>query len=304
MRSARLRAVAGAGFALIAACAPAATPSPSPSPTAEPTPAALVADLAVEGERTLHIVCDGPADTGRPTVVFENGSGPTLSTWSAQMEDIRATHRVCAYDRAGIGMSGAARGPRTTRDQVNDLATLLEAAGVSGPIVLVAHSLGGWNAIVYTADHPEQVVGAVLVDITPRGLERRWLEELPPETPDEPEAIHQAREDFTTFLADPSRNPEGTNIADSLEQVLAAPGFGDRPTEILWATASQLTVWPDFPPDLAERLNAVVEDLRLDVEALADDPTVTRVDTDHSIHEERPDVVTAAIRRVLDQLEP
>ena len=264
----------------------------------------MVADLAVEGERTLHIVCDGPADTGRPTVVFENGSGPTLSTWSAQMEDIRATHRVCAYDRAGIGMSGAARGPRTTRDQVNDLATLLEAAGVSGPIVLVAHSLGGWNAIVYTADHPEQVVGAVLVDITPRGLERRWLEELPPETPDEPEAIHQAREDFTTFLADPSRNPEGTNIADSLEQVLAAPGFGDRPTEILWATASQLTVWPDFPPDLAERLNAVVEDLRLDVEALADDPTVTRVDTDHSIHEERPDVVTAAIRRVLDQLEP
>ena len=210
MRSAKLRAVAGAGLALIAACAPAATPSP----TAEPTPAAFVADLAVEGERTLHIVCVGPADTGRPTVVFENGSGPPLSTWSAQMEDIRATHRACAYDRAGIGMSETAPGPRTTRDQVDDLATLLEAAGVTGPIVLVAHSLGGWNAIVYTADHPEQVVGAVLVDITLRGLEGRWLEELPPETPDEPEAIHQARENFTTFLTDPSMNPEGTDIAE------------------------------------------------------------------------------------------
>ena len=257
MRSARLRAVAGAGFALIAACAPAATPSPSPSPTAEPTPAAFVADLAVDGERTLHIVCDGPVDMGRPTVVFENGSGPNLSTWSAQMEDIRATHRACAYDRAGIGMSDTAPGSRTTRDQVNDLATLLEAAGVTGPIVLVAHSLGGWNAIVYTADHPEQVVGAVLVDIATRGLEGRWLEELPPETPDEPEPIHQARENFTSFLTDPTMNPEGTQIADSLEQVLAAPGFGDRPTEILWATASQLTVWPDFPPDLAARLNEV-----------------------------------------------
>ena len=42
-------------------------------------------------------------------------------------------------------------------------------------------------------------------------------------------------------------NPEGTHIADSLEQVLAAPGFGDRPTEILWATDSQLTVWPGLP---------------------------------------------------------
>ena len=69
MRSARLRAVAGAGLALCAACAPAVTPSP----TAEPTPAAFVADLAVDGDRTLHIVCAGPADTGRPTVVFENG---------------------------------------------------------------------------------------------------------------------------------------------------------------------------------------------------------------------------------------
>ena len=85
------------------------------------------------------------------------------------MDDIQATHRACAYDRAGIGMSETAPGPRTTRDQVNDLATLLEAAGITGPIVLVAHSLGGWNAIVYTADHPEQVVGAVLVDIPPPG---------------------------------------------------------------------------------------------------------------------------------------
>jgi pimeloyl-ACP methyl ester carboxylesterase len=165
----------------------------TPSPTAEPTPAAFVADLAVEGERTLHIVCVGPADTGRPTVVFENGGGPTLSTWSAQMEGIRATHRACAYDRAGIGLSDAAPAPWTTRDQVNDLATLLEAAGVTGPIVLVAHSIGGWNAIVYTADHPDLVVGAVLVDILPPGLDDRLLEELPPETPGEPEVIRQAR---------------------------------------------------------------------------------------------------------------
>ena len=300
MRIAKLPAVAGAGLVLAAACAPAA----DPSSTVVPTPAAFVGDLAIDGGRTLHIVCEGPTDTGRPTVVFENGSGPTMSTWSAQMEDIRATHRACAYDRAGIGMSAAAPGPRTTRDQVNDLATLLEAAGVSGPIVLVAHSLGGWNAIVYTADHPEQVVGAVLIDSSLPGLEARWLEELPPETPDEPEIIDKARQEFTSFLTDPSMNPEETDISESVEQVLAAPGFGDRPTEILWATGSQLTVWPGFPPELAARLNAAVEELRLEVQALADIPTVSRVAAGHAIHEEQPDVVTAAIRRVLDQLEP
>src|SRR4051812_11677676 len=105
MGSAKPLAVAGAALALLTACTSAAsqpsTVQQSPialrSPSAEPTPAAFIADLAVDGARTLHIMCVGPAGTGRPTVVFENGAGPDLSTWSAQMEDVRATHRACAY---------------------------------------------------------------------------------------------------------------------------------------------------------------------------------------------------------------
>ena len=69
--------------ALIAACStasPAAAPSdrPLPSTAASPTPATsadtgedLLADLDVDG-RKMHILCVGPTDTGRPTVVFES----------------------------------------------------------------------------------------------------------------------------------------------------------------------------------------------------------------------------------------
>ena len=291
-----LRGLASA--ALLAACGSVGT-----TPTPSTTPGPYVADVDVGG-RTLHIVCSGPTSSGRPTVVFENGSGPTFRTWSRVMDELKATDRSCAYDRAGIGLSEAAPTPWTTRDQVNDLATLLEAVGVSGPIVLVAHSIGGWNAIVYTADHPEQVVGAVLVDIKPPAMDPRFLEELGPETPDEPEVVHDLRVELMTFRTDPSLNPEGLRIADSEEQVLAAPGFGARPTEILWATNTDVTNWPGFDPELAERLNAAFEEVRRDVEALAEDPLVTRVDTGHFIHEERPEVVLDAIRRVLDQLEP
>jgi pimeloyl-ACP methyl ester carboxylesterase len=285
---------------LFMACAPAATPSP----TAEPTAAVFEGDIAVDGERTLHIVCAGSSDPGRPTVVFENGRGPSLGTWSSVVDGIKATHRACAYDRAGVGRSDAALAPRTTQDQVDDLAALLEAAGVGGPIVLVVHSAGGWNAILYTSEHPEQVVGAVLVDVLPPGLEGRLVEVLPPETPDEPAAIHQARLDFTIPRTDPSTNPENLLVADSEVEVLAAPGFGARPTEILWATNTQLKVWPDFPPDLAEQLNAAIDEQLRSVEGLADDPAVTQVDSGHAIQEEQPEVVIEAIRRVLDQLEP
>jgi pimeloyl-ACP methyl ester carboxylesterase len=274
------------------------------SATIEPTPAPSVADIAVDGDRTLHIVCSRPADPGGPTVVFENGGGVPFTTWSSIRNELKATHRTCAYDRAGIGMSDRAPEPRTTRDQVKDLATLLEKAGIAEPIVIVAHSAGGWNAILYTADHPEQVVGAILVDILPPGIDPRFLEELPPETPDEPEAVHEFRVEIQTFRTDPSRNPENLQVAESEAQVLAAPGFGARPTEILWATNTDVTNWPGFDPDLAARLNAAFEEVRGDVEALADDPEVTRVDTGHFIHDEQPQVVLAAIRRVLDQLEP
>ncbi len=295
VRSKLLAAMLVAGA--VAACASGATPSlpASLSPTAGP----LVADVDVGGGRTIHIVCSGPTDSGRPTVVFENGSGPSLSTWSAVIDDLEATDRACAYDRAGIGQSDARPGPVTTRDQVADLAAVLQATGLSGPIVLVGHSLGAWNTIVYTADHPEQVVGAVLVDMLPPGLDGRWLAELPPETPDEPEHIREARANFTTFPTDPSLNADNVRIAESEQQVLAAPGFGARPTEILWATKSGATEWPGFDPELADRLNAAFEALRSDVEAMADNPHVTRVDTGHNIHEEQPGVVIDAIRRVL-----
>jgi pimeloyl-ACP methyl ester carboxylesterase len=292
----------------LAACTSGPTSSPLSTPTTpsrQPTPtaAADVADVDVGGDRTIHIICAGPTDSDRPTVVFENGAGPSLSTWSAVMSEVTTTARACAYDRAGVGRSDAPPGSRTTRDQAADLAAALEGAGVTGPIILVAHSRGGWNALVYTADHPEQVVGAVLVDVEPAGLDARWLAELPPESPTEPEHIREAREIFSEHPGDPSITAEKVDLAVSEQQVLGAPGFGARPTEILWATKSGATEWPGFDLDLADRLNAAFEELRLEVESLADDPKVTRIDTGHNIHEERPEVVVDAIRRVLSTLE-
>jgi pimeloyl-ACP methyl ester carboxylesterase len=239
--------------------------------------------------------------SGRPTVVFENGGGVPYDTWAGVITELKATDRACAYDRAGIGMSPAAPAPRTVRDQVVDLKAALDAVGVTGPIVYVAHSAGGDNAIVYTADHPDQVVGVVLVDVRPPGLGDALLAELPPETPDEFSGFKDLRRDFGVFFHDPSLNPEGLDIAAGDAEAEAAPGFGDRPTEILWATNSDIMNWPGFDPELAKRLNAAIERSRAAVEALAADPKVSRVPTGHFIQDEQPDVVIDAIRRVLDQ---
>jgi pimeloyl-ACP methyl ester carboxylesterase len=79
--------------------------------------------------------------------------------------------RVCAYDRPGtfldpdhLGRSTPVPMPRTARDLVSDLHTLLQTARVPGPYVFAAHSFGGIFARLYASTYPKEVVGMVLVD--------------------------------------------------------------------------------------------------------------------------------------------
>jgi pimeloyl-ACP methyl ester carboxylesterase len=56
---------------------------------------------------------------------------------------------------------------------VDDLHTLLARAGIRDRVVLVGHSLGGFNMKLYAATYPDQVAGMVLVDPSEeRGAQR------------------------------------------------------------------------------------------------------------------------------------
>ncbi len=117
-------------------------------------------DLIDVGGHQLHLYCLG---TGNPTVVLEAGLGDNWLTWSLVQEKIAGITRVCAYDRAGLGWSDSAPGPRTS-PVAESLHTLLNNAGIPGPYVLVGHSVGGIYVRSFAHQYPEDVVGMVLVD--------------------------------------------------------------------------------------------------------------------------------------------
>jgi len=125
--------------------------------------------LDVEGHR-LHLVCVG---SGRPTVVFDAGLADSWVAWEPVLPSLARTTRVCAYDRAGVAWSEPGPLPRTSRQAVLELHALLERAGIEPPIVLVGHSLGGFNVRLYAAEHPAEVAGLVLVDATHEDLMSR-----------------------------------------------------------------------------------------------------------------------------------
>lgn len=124
---------------------------------AYPAPGQMVS----AGGIRLHIYCTG---AGSPTVVLDAGLGASSLDWSLVQPELSKTTRVCAYDRAGMGWSDPGPAPRSPSRIASELRTLLTNAGVPGPYVLVAHSLGGKNVRLFAAQQPDAVAGMVLVD--------------------------------------------------------------------------------------------------------------------------------------------
>src|SRR5881398_201173 len=126
--------------------------------------------------RKMYLECRG---SGSPTVILEAGYRNDAAIWSTPLEPGMSTvfpqvaklTRVCAYDRPGtfldashLGRSTAVPMPRTARDLVSDLHTLLQTAHVPPPYVIAAHSFGGIFARLYASTYPNEVVGMVVVD--------------------------------------------------------------------------------------------------------------------------------------------
>jgi len=126
------------------------------------------------------------AGTRRYTVVLLHGLCLTQDSWAAQIGALRNrwgnSVRVVTYDHRGHGSSGGA-GMHTYRIErlAADLAEVLTALEVAGPMTLAGHSMGGMTALAYlgrpAADRPVDPHGLVLVataagKIAERGIGR------------------------------------------------------------------------------------------------------------------------------------
>lgn len=115
----------------------------------------------IDGDRGLYVRCSG---TGSPTVVMEGGDGDTSDSYFFAEEDVSEVTRTCVYDRANLGRSDPAPGPRGLKDLTGDLEALLDSAEIPGPYVLVGTSGGGFITAGYAVEHPDEVAGMVFVD--------------------------------------------------------------------------------------------------------------------------------------------
>ena len=108
---------------------------------------------------------------GSPTVVFEAGGGEHSSVWADLEPEVRRANRVrtVVYDRAGLGRSAPTQPPYRIDNEAAALRRELDRHGITAPVVLVAHSYGGFVATLVAATDP-RVAGVVLVDAALAGF--------------------------------------------------------------------------------------------------------------------------------------
>ena len=145
-----------------------AQPNPAPAKAEDQRllPYVRPGQLVDIGGRRINLQCTG---AGGPTVILMAGSASWSPIWYKVQPAIAQNTRACGFDRAGYGFSDPGPRPQILSDVADDLHAALKAGAISGPYVLVGHSLGGVEARLYAQRWPNDVAGMVLVDTSPAG---------------------------------------------------------------------------------------------------------------------------------------
>lgn len=265
--------------------------------------------IAIGGGRHLYLECHG---SGSPTVVLDGGyrergdfwnvSDPASPKATPVLAGVQQFTRVCTYDRPGTVVGSAPKDfsrsdpvpmPRNAAAAVTDLHELLSAAKVPRPYVLVGHSFGGLDILLYALNYPRSVAGIVFVDALPPQLRNQMTPSL--------------WKTYAELNAQPLpgldyKELETMDFSASIDQVqraLARTTLPAIPIVVLTKDRPFDLAGREVPAGFGEKLDAAWRRAQRQLAASTAHVPLTVVETSHNISIERPDVVIDAIRRVV-----
>ena len=125
-------------------------------------------------------------DWGNPTahpMIMLHGLRSYAHVWDDVAKEFCDKYHILSLDQRGRGDSDwAVDGKYDTDDYVSDFEQFVDQLGLNR-FILIGHSMGGTNSIVYASRHPEKVTALIIVDngprpSTPRAADGRIRQEL------------------------------------------------------------------------------------------------------------------------------
>jgi pimeloyl-ACP methyl ester carboxylesterase len=249
------------------------------------TPAAR--DTLVDvGGHALHLeVRDGARLL---TVVLEAGGGADASSWGS-VPDLLARQTgatIVTYDRAGLGESDLGPDDLTPENEVRNLRDVLDRLGIPPPTVLVATSYGGMLALLHAALYPDHVVGLVLVDPMNPVFVQETGDFVRSTAPD----IAEPENDRERVIVRMKRTfSELTKRTAAIEPELEIPMIVLTAGEPWWRREEIDRAW--------RRSHHVMAGRSVDREL------VVAEGSDHDVPAKRPDLIVAAVKRLLARVD-
>lgn len=283
------------------------------------TPVATAGDFSgfieLSDGRKIFAECAGE---GGPTVLLVSGYRTRADVWTDAalgpggrramvFPAIAAQTRVCTYDRPGTltvldgerlpSRSDPVPMPRTIEAVVAELREVREQLAGADPVVLVGHSLGGAIVRLYAATWPEDVAGIVLVDAYSEFV----ASNMPPDAfaayAEYASAIPDFLMDYTGY--------ETIDFARTAEVLAAATEqtpLGQIPYFVL-SKGQPFGLQGDTPGFTVDQLETAWTEAQLQLaRLLPNTPHFTVSDSAHYIQLQRPELVTAAILQVVDEV--
>ena len=225
---------------------------------------------------------------GAVTVVFESGFGQGAGVWKDTIANLGADCTCIAYARAGLGKSGTDGTPKTIEQHLQDLTAVMDTLAPDRKVVLVGHSYGGLLATEFARQHPQRLLGLVLVDPATMGQrhdfmradrervladDKAMLSMLPP----------KMAEDYKLLIAQLDNAPETPRSLPDLPVALLTSTQVAAEPFVFEETAQGKALWKHEHADLFAGVSRGMHEYYA---------------TGHNIHRENPKAVAEAIRFV------
>lgn len=226
---------------------------------------------------------------GPVVVVFESGFGQGAGVWKDTIANLGAGFTSITYARAGLGKSGTDGAPKTIEQHVQDLGAVIDALAPDRKVVLIGHSYGGLLATEFARQHPQRLLGLVLVDPATMGQRHDFLRA-------DRERVLADDKALLTMLPPTMAEDYKLLIAQLDNAAAATPrSLPDLPVALL--TATQVAAEPFVFEETAQG-KSLWKRQHADLFAGVSRGMHQYYVTGHNIHRENPKAVAEAIRFV------